>query len=230
MAYLSDNRLRAEFFGTLCLVLIGCSSIVLSGFNIQLPMGFMAIGMTFGLTVAVMAFAAGPTPACYFNPAVTAALWSAGRINSADAIAYIITQFIGAIVGAFILYLIVSGRSTGWDPATQGLGQTGWQVYSMTSAILAEFVGTLIFTLVILAVTGPKGNAALAWIAVGITLMVVHFAFIAVSGASVNPARSLGPALFAGTKALSQVWMYLIVPTLGGLAAGWLVKSKTLDI
>ncbi|MGZ3409318.1 MAG: aquaporin [Xanthobacteraceae bacterium] len=229
MIYLNDNRLRAEFFGTLCLVLIGCSSMVLTGFNIQLPLGFMAIGMAFGMTYAVMIYALGPISGCHLNPAVTAAMWSAGRINSADAIAYVITQFIGAIVGALILYLIISGRSTGWDPTTQGLGQNGWQVYGMTSAIIAEFVGTLIFTTVILAVTGPKGNAALAGLAIGLTLMIVHFAFIAVSGAGVNPARSFAPALFAGSKALSQVWMYLIVPTLGGLAAGWLVKSKTLD-
>jgi aquaporin Z len=229
MNYLNDNRLRAEFFGTLCLVLIGCSSIVLSGFNIQLPMGFMAIGIAFGLTYAVMTYAVGPISGCHLNPAVTAAVWSAGRIKSGDALAYVVAQFIGAIAGAFILYLIISGRSTGWDPATQGLGENGWRIYSLTSAIIAEFVGTLIFTIVFLAVTGPKGNNMVAGFVVGITLMLIHFAFIAVSGAGVNPARSFGPALFAGSKALGQVWMYLVVPTLGGLAAGWLVKSKTLD-
>jgi aquaporin Z len=230
MNYLNDNRLRAEFFGTLCLVLIGCSSIVLTGFGIQLPMGYLGIGMTFGMTVVAMAYAVGPISGCHLNPAVTAAMWSAGRINSADAIAYVITQFIGAIVGALILYLIIKGRVTGWDAATMGLGQNGWSQYSMVSAIIAEFVGTLIFTTVILAVTGAKGPSVLAGLVVGITLMIIHFAFINVSGSGVNPARSFGPALFVGGKALEQVWMYLVVPTLGGLAAGWLVKSKTLDV
>jgi aquaporin Z len=228
--YLGDNRLRAEFFGTLCLILIGCSSIVLTGFNIQLPLGYLAIAITFGFTVTAMAYAIGPISGCHLNPAVTAALWAAGRINTADAIAYVVTQFIGAIVGAFIVWLIVKGRVTGWDAATQGLGQNGWAQYSWWSAGLAELVGTIIFTLVILAVTGPRGTPAMAGLIIGITLMLIHLAFINVSGASVNPARSLGPALFVGSKALSQVWLYLIVPTIGGLIAGWLVKSKTLDV
>jgi aquaporin Z len=228
--YLSDNRLRAEFFGTLCLILIGCSSIVLTGFNIQLPLGYLAIAITFGFTVTAMAYTVGPISGCHLNPAVTAAMWSAGRMNTADAIAYIVTQFIGAIVGAFILWLIIRGRSTGWDPATQGLGQNGWSQYSMVSAGLAEFVGTIIFCVVILAVTGARGTPAMAGLVIGITLMLIHLAFINVSGASVNPARSLGPAVFVGGKALVQLPLYLIIPTIGGLVAGWLVKSKTLDV
>lgn len=230
MNYLNDNRLRAEFFGTLCLVLIGCSSIVLTGFNTQLPMGFLAIAITFGFTVAAMAYALGPVSGCHLNPAVTVAIWSAGRIKSEDAIAYIVAQFVGAIVGAFILWLIVRGRVTGWDPATQGLGQNGWAQYSLLSAMIAEFVGTIIFTVVILAVTGPRGTPAMAGLIIGITLMLIHLAFIFVSGASVNPARSFGPAIFVGGNALAQVWMYLVVPTLGGFVGGWLVKSKTLDV
>ena len=117
MNYLGDNRLRAEFFGTLCLVLIGCSSIVLTGFNTNIPLGFLAIAITFGFTVAAMAYAIGPISGCHLNPAVTAAIWSAGRMNTADAIAYVVAQFIGAIAGAFILWLIIRGRLTGWDPA-----------------------------------------------------------------------------------------------------------------
>lgn len=230
MDYLADNRLRAEFFGTLCLVLIGCSSYVLTGFNIQLPMGFLAIAVAFGFTAAAMLYVLGPISGCHINPAVTAAVWAAGRMKTADAVAYVVTQLIGAIVGAFIVWLIVSGRATGWDAATQGLGQTGWVQYSVVSVALAEFVGAVVFTIVFLAATGPRGTPVAAGLIIGITLILVHLAFINVSGASVNPARSLGPALFVGSKALAQLWLYLIVPTVGGLVAGWLVKSKTLDV
>ena len=230
MNYLCDNRLRAEFFGTLCLVLIGCGSAVLTGFNIQLPMGYLAISVAFGLTLTAMAYAIGPVSGCHINPAVTAAIWAAGRMSTADAVAYVGAQLLGGIAGAFVLWLIVSGRSTGWDSATQGLGQNGWALYSVISAGLAELVGTIIFTLVVLAVTGPRGTPVMAGVAAGVTLMLVHITFINVTGVSVNPARSLGPALFVGSKALSQLWLFLIVPTVGGLIAGWLVKSKTLDI
>ena len=229
MNHITDKRLRAEAFGTFCLVLIGCASIVLTGFNTQLPMGFMAIGIAFGMTMAVMAYTVGPISGFHLNPAVTAAMWSAGRINGGDAIAYVAAQFVGAIVASFVLFVIVLGRSTGWSPEL-GLGATGWAQYSMWSAIVAELVGTLIFTLIFLAVTGPRGAGPLAGIIVGLTLMLIHFAFIFVSGASVNPARSFGPALFSGAKAIGQVWMYLVVPTIGGLLAGWLVKSKTFDL
>src|SRR5262249_41027702 len=111
MAYLNDNRLRAECFGTLCLVLICCSSVVLAGFGIQQPMGFLAIALTFGLVLAGMAYAIGPISGCHINPAVTAAMWSAGRINSRDAIAYVVAQLIGGILGALLLYIIIKGRS-----------------------------------------------------------------------------------------------------------------------
>jgi aquaporin Z len=225
MTYLSDNRLRAEFFGTLCLVLLGCGSIILTGFNLQLPLGFMAIGLAFGITFVVLFHVLGPVSGSHLNPAVTAAFWSAGRLGSNDAVAYVVAQLVGAIVGALILYLIAVGRHNGWDAATQGLGQTGWLTYGVTSAMIAEFVGTLIFASVFLTVTGPRYGGALAAVTIGMTLVVIHFAFIAVSGASVNPARSLGPALFSGSKALAQLWLYLVVPTLGGLAAGWIWKS-----
>jgi aquaporin Z len=228
MSYLSDNRLRAEFFGTLCLVLIGCSSMILTGFNIQLPMGFMAIGLSFGITFAVLFQILAPISGSHLNPAVTAAFWSAGRFSSADTIAYVVAQCLGAIAGSVILYLIAVGRHNGWDAATQGLGQTGWLTYGVTSAILAEFIGALLLAGVFLAATDTRSGIASAGLAIGMTLVVIHFAFIAVSGASVNPARSLGPGLFSGAKALSQLWLYLIVPTLGGLAAGWLAKSRAI--
>jgi aquaporin Z len=226
MNYLNDNRLRAEFFGTLCLTLIGCASIVASGFGGTFPMGILGIGMTFGMTWTAMVYTIGPVSGCHINPAVTAAMWSAGRINTADAVAYVVAQIVGAILGTFILYLLMHGRVSGNITA---LGQTTWGPFGIWAAIVVEFVGTLIFTLVILAMTGARGGP-IAGLVAGLTLMVMHFAWFNISGASFNGARSLGPAVFVGGQALAQLWMYLVVPTLGGLAAGWLVKSKTLDV
>jgi aquaporin Z len=151
-------------------------------------------------------------------------------MSSQDAIKYIVAQFIGGIVGAVILYLILMGKIAGYDVSKLGLGQNGWSTFNVESAMLAEFVGTLIFTTVILAVTGPKGGTSIAGLVIGITLMLMHFAFINVSGASVNAARSLGPALFVGGVAVAQIWMYLIVPTLAGAVAGWLVRKKIFDV
>ena len=226
----NTQKYIAEVFGTAVLVLIGCASIVAEGFGAAAPIGFIGIGMTFGMTVTALAFAIGPVSGCHLNPSVTAAVWASGRMGTNDAIGYIVSQIVGGIVGALILYIIMKGRVAGYDVAKDGLGQNGWSSFSLGSAMLAEFVGTLIFTLVILAVTGTKGGTPMAGLIIGLTLMVMHFAFIPVSGSSLNGARSLGPAVFVGGTALAQVWMYLVVPTIAGALAGWLVKSKTLDI
>ncbi|MGB8489131.1 MAG: aquaporin [Xanthobacteraceae bacterium] len=230
MKYINDNRLRAEFFGTLVLVLIGCSSIVLTGLGGAFPMAALPIGLAFGLAYTAMVYTIGPVSGCHINPAVTAAFWSAGRISGADAIAYVVAQFIGAFVGALLLVIIVKGKAGGYHVADSGLGATTWGTFGVWPAIIAEFIGTTIFTLVMLATTGSKGPGALAGLIIGLTLLILHLAFFSVSGTSVNPARSFGPALFVGGKAFGQVWMYLIVPTLGGLFAGWLIKSKRLDV
>jgi aquaporin Z len=228
MNYLGDYRLRSEFFGTMVLVLVGCSSIVLTGLGGAFPLAALPIGLAFGLAWTAMVYTVGPISGCHINPAVTAAFWSAGRISGADAISYVVAQFIGAIVGAILLIIIVKGKVGGYSVSNNGLGETTWGAYGVWAAIVAEFLGTMIFTLVILTATGPKGPGAIAGLIIGTTLVILHLAFISVSGTSVNPARSFGPALFVGHKAFGQVWMYLIIPTLGGLFAGWLVKSKTL--
>jgi aquaporin Z len=228
----NTQKYLAEVFGTAVLVLIGCATIVAGGIGGAMPLGIFPIGMAFGMTVTAMAFTIGPVSGCHLNPSVTAAVWASGRMSTGEAIGYIIAQIAGAVIGAAILYVIMKGKVAGYDVAKQGLGQNGWSDYSLGSAMLAEFVGTLIFTIVILAVTGPKGTGltAVAGLIIGITLMVMHLAFIPVSGSSLNGARSLGPAVFVGGTALSQVWMYLVVPTIAGAVAGWLVKSKTLDV
>lgn len=226
----SYQKYLAELAGTAVLVFVGCSSIVLGGASGATPMGILMIGLAFGMAVTAMAYTIGSISGCHINPAVTAAMWTAGRINSQDAIWYVVAQLVGGIVGAAILYAIVTGKLSGYDAQKQGLGQTGWSAYSVGAAILAEFVATLIFTSVILAVTGPKGVPQIAGLIIGITLMTMHLAIINVSGNSLNGARSLGPALFVGGVALAQVWMYLIVPTLAGALAGWLVRAKIFDV
>jgi aquaporin Z len=224
-----DKRYVAEFVGTLALVLIGCAAITISNFPVAFPIGILAIGLAFGLTYTAVAYGVGSLSGAHFNPAVTVAVFVAGRMKKEDVIPYVIAQCLGAIVGAALLLAILKGRAQGYNVGTQGLGHTGWGTYAIWAVIIAEFVATLLFSLLFLGVTGPRGAAAIAGLIIGLTLAALHLAFINVSGSSLNPARSLGPAVFVGGNALMQVWLYLIVPTLGGAAAGWLVKSKTLD-
>ena len=223
-----DKRYLAELVGTLALVLVGCAAITVSGFGGAFPLAILSIGLAFGLTVMAMAYGIGPISGAHLNPAVTVAMWVAGRMGPKDAISYIIAQCIGALVGAGILAVILKSKSGGYDLAS-GLGQTGWKDYGVWAAILSEFVATLLFTLVILNATSERGATPVAGLAIGLTLTVLHLAFINVSGCSVNPARSLGPAVYVGGTALQQLWLYLLVPTVAGAASGWLVKAKLLD-
>ena len=222
------KRYLAEFIGTLALVLVGCGAITASGFGAAFPLAILSIGLAFGLTVTAMAYGIGPISGAHINPAVTVSMWVAGRMNAKDAISYIVAQCLGAVVGAGILLVMLKGRTQGYNVA-DGLGQTGWSTYGVWAAILAEFVGTLLFTLVILNATSERGATPVAGLVIGLTLAVLHLAFINVSGNSLNPARSLGPAVFVGGTAIQQLWMFLVVPTLAGAVSGWLVRGKILD-
>jgi aquaporin Z len=155
-------------------------------------------------------------------------MWVAGRMSSKDAIYYIVAQCLGAVIGAGILAVMLKSRAGGYNLA-DGLGQTGWKDYGVGAVILAEFIGTLLFTLVILNVTSERGAGQIAGLAIGLTLAVMHLAFTNISGCSLNPARSLGPAVFVGGTAIGQLWLYLVVPTIAGAVSGWLVKGKLLD-
>ncbi|WP_374544810.1 aquaporin [Rhodoblastus sp.] len=226
----------AEAIGTGALVFLGCGSVTFSGMGAVLgsgtpfaPLGVIAIAMAFGLTVTAFAYGVGPVSGCHVNPAVSVGAWAAGRLSTGDLIAYIISQCIGAIIGAGVLYTVLSGHNGGWDLAKDGLGQNGWSEYSTVSAFIAEFVGTFLFLVVILGSTSDKGATPVAGVAIGVALLVIHINLIRVTGTSVNPARSLGPALFVGGKALSQLWLFFVAPVLGALAAGALFRGKILE-
>jgi aquaporin Z len=232
----SAKKYLAELIGTAVLVLFGCGSVVLGGYGAAFPVGMLPVAFAFGLSVTAMAYGIGPVSGCHINPAVTVSMLVAGRMSMNEAIGYIVSQLIGGIVGAFILYLIVTGKGGGYDVATAGLGQNGWGEgylggYNIAAAILAEIIGTFVFTMVILGVTHSSQSMAHhpAGLVIGLTLVLIHIVFIQVTGVSVNPARSLGPAIFVGGHALEQVWLFLIMPLIGGAIAGWVFRARILS-
>jgi aquaporin Z len=224
----------AELIGTAALVLFGCGSVVI-GYGGDFPLGMLPVAFAFGLTIVAMAYFIGPISGCHINPAVTVAMVAAGRMEPRDAIGYIVSQLVGGVLGALILYVIVIGQAGGYDVAAQGLAQNGWGPgyggeYNLPTAILSELITTFIFTAVILGVTQAKAASGLvAGLVIGLTLTLIHIVFIPVTGVSVNPARSFGPAVFVGGTGLAQVWMFLIVPLIGGAIAGWLFRAKVLS-
>jgi aquaporin Z len=215
--YLTD-KLIAEFLGTGCLVLIGCGAVAIGGFGTAFPVGIVPVAMAFGLTVMAMIYAIGPISGCHINPAVTVGLVAAGRLETGQAIPYIVAQALGGIAGAIVLYLILSGKIVDYDLAKSGLGENGFG--SVFAAFITEIVATFIFVFVILRVTGERGAGHLAGLVVGLTLVMLHLPFINVTGLSVNPARSLGPAVVVRGAALGQVWLFIIAPIIGGALAG----------
>ncbi len=227
------NKYVAEFIGTAVLVLFGCGAAVLTGYG-SAPIGMLAIAFAFGLAVTSMAYGIGHVSGCHINPAVTVGVWAAGRIPASEVPLYWIAQVLGGIAGAGILYIIASGKLAGFDAATAGLGQNGWGEgyggsYGIGAAIVAELVGTFVFLVVILGSTSKAGITQAAGLAIGLSLVMIHIVFIPVTGVSVNPARSIGPALFVGGKALSQLWLFIVVPMVGAFLAGLLFKLKVLE-
>ena len=225
----------AEFIGSAALVLIGCGAVTAGGLGAVLGGGgagalaILPIGLAFGLTVTAMAYGIGPVSGCHINPAVTVGVWAAGRMPTSEVPGYIISQVAGAIVGAAILYIILSGKTGGYDVSAAGLGQTGWKDYSTLSAFLAEVVGTFLFLVCILGATSKSGGGVAAGLAIGLTLAALHLVNVPITGNSLNPARSIGPALFVGGSAIAQLWLYIIAPIVGGYIAGLLFKSRTLE-
>jgi aquaporin Z len=224
------KKYLAEFVGTFILVLFGCGTAVVAGSKV----GFLGIAFAFGLALIGAAYGIGPISGCHINPAVSLGVWVAGRMKTMEMIGYWVAQFVGGILAAWVLSVIIGGVGGGYDVAAKGLGQNGWGTgylgeYSMTSAIVFEFVATLIFVIVILGSTQKAAPAGFAGLAIGLTLVAIHIFGINITGVSVNPARSFGPALLVGGKALAQVWLFLLVPSLGGAVAGLLFRTKALE-
>lgn len=220
----------AEFLGTAVLVLFGCGAAVLTGYG-SAPIGMLAIAFAFGLAVTAMAYGIGHVSGCHINPAVTIGAWAAGRLPASELPGYIGAQVLGGLVGAAILYFIASGRLAGFDIAASGLGQNGWGEgvfggYGLGAAMAAELVGTFVFLMVILGSTSKAGITQAAGLAIGLTLVMIHIVFIPVTGVSVNPARSIGPAVFVGGKALAQLWLFIVVPVIGAYLAGLLYRHR----
>ncbi|PBC01368.1 aquaporin [Mesorhizobium sp. WSM3860] len=215
------NKYICEFIGTFALVFFGCATVLF----MRSEVGLLGVAMAFGLSVVAMAYSIGPVSGAHLNPAVSLGVFVSGRMKSGDLIGYVVAQCAGAIAASAVLYVIALGKGGGYDVAANGFAQNGWSTYSLTSAFLFELVATFLFLLVILRATAEGGAGALAGLAIGLTLVLIHLAGIAVSGSSVNPARSLGPALFAGGSALSQLWLYIVAPCLGAAAAGFALRT-----
>jgi aquaporin Z len=224
-----SKRLAAELFGTFWLVLGGCGSAVLAA-NFAGPVhglgiGFVGVAFAFGLTVLTMAYAIGHISGCHLNPAVSVGLTVAGRFPARDLVPYIIVQVIGAVLGAFVLSLIASGKP-GFDLASSGFASNGYGdrspgQYTLMAAFICEVVMTGFFLFVILGSTDKRAPAGFAPVAIGLCLTLIHLISIPVTNTSVNPARSTAPALFVGGAAVDQLWLFWVAPILGAVIAGF---------
>lgn len=220
------SKFVAEMIGTMILVLMGCGSAVIAGADGTTGVGLLGISFAFGLSVVAMAYAIGHISGCHINPAISIAMAAAGRMKKSEAARYVIAQIFGAIVGAGILYLIYNNHP-GAEMKPWGLGSNGWGTgyldeYNTIAAFVAEFIFTFIFLLVILGATSTKNiNGGFAGLAIGFSLVLIHIVGIKITGVSVNPARSIGPAIFAGGEALSQLWLFIVAPITGGVFAAF---------
>lgn len=216
----------AEFIGTFILVFIGCGAAAIGGSTL----GPLGIGLAFGLALVAAAYSIGPISGGHINPAATIGMLIAGKISIKDSIGYIISQCLGAIVAAGILAILLQGKISGYDLAAGGLGQNGWGAgyggsYNLLSAALFELVASFVFIMVILESTQRGVPRQFAGLVIGITLAALVILGLPITGTSVNPARSLGPALIVGGNALSQVWLFLVVPSVGGALAGLFFRT-----
>lgn len=222
-----QKKLAAEFLGTFWLTFGGCGSAILAAAFPELGIGFVGVALAFGLTVLTMAYAVGGISGGHFNPAVTVGLWVGRRMPGCQVMPYIMAQVIGAIVAAAALYLIASGQP-GYQPggfASNGYGELSPGHFSLQAALAAEVIATFFFVFIIMRVTAPGAAAGFAPIAIGLALTLIHLVLIPVTNTSVNPARSTGPALFAGGAYLSQLWMFWLAPIAGGMLGAVVARA-----
>ncbi len=222
------KRFLAEFFGTFWLVFGGCGSAVLAAAYPELGIGFVGVALAFGLTVVTMAYTVGHISGGHFNPAVTVGLCVGGRFPAKDVVPYVMAQVIGGIAAAAVLYCVASGKS-GFDATTGGFASNGYGEhspagYSLQSAIVIELILTAFFLIVIQGSTDKRAPTGFAPLAIGLALTLIHLISIPVTNTSVNPARSTGVALFQGTWALEQLWVFWLVPVIGGIIGGLIYR------
>ncbi len=226
------NKLGAEFLGTFWLVLGGCGSAVLAAAFPDLGIGLLGVSLAFGLTVVTMAYAIGHVSGCHLNPAVSIGLWAGGRFPAGQVLPYIVAQVLGGIAAGAVLYLIASGKA-GFDAtagfAANGYGEHSLGGYSMLAALVTEVVMTVFFLFIIMGATDKRAPAALAPLAIGLRLTLVHLISIPVTGTSVNPARSTGVAFFAADWAVSQLWLFWVAPIAGGALGAVLYRAIASD-
>ena len=219
------KRYVSELIGTMVLVLFGCGSAAVAG----TVLGNLGIAMAFGLSIVAMAYVIGDISGCHINPAVSIGMWIDGRLEAKDLVMYILFQCIGAIIGIALLAVIINSAPSLGGYAATGLGQNGFGSASsvgidVVGAIIVEIILTFVFVFTVLGVTKKAENAAVAGIVIGLTLTFVH-----IMGTSVNPARSLAPALFLGGQALQQVWVFILAPVVGAVIAGLLFKGLSAE-
>ena len=222
------KRSLAECFGTFWLVFAGCGSAVITAGFVNLGIGFTGVALAFGLTVLTMAYAIGHVSGCHLNPAVTVGLVAGKRFPASEALPYIIAQVVGAILASSVLFLIASGKQ-GFNAAagfaSNGFGDHSPDHYSLLACLIAEVVLTAFFLIVIMGATDARAPKGFAPIAIGFCLTLIHLVDIPVTNASVNPARSTGPAIFAGGWALSQLWFFWVAPLVGGVLGGLIYRG-----
>ncbi len=223
------KKLSAEMIGTAWLVLGGCGSAVLAAAFPNVGIGLLGVSLAFGLTVLTMAYSIGSVSGCHLNPAVTIGLAAAGKHPKNEVVPYIIAQIIGGVIGAAILYVIASGK-VGFDASASGFAANGFGEhspggYSMMSGLITEVVATAFFLFIILSSTDKKAPAGFAPIAIGLALTLIHLVTIPVTNTSVNPARSIGPAIFVGGWAIEQVWLFIVGPIVGAIVGALAYKS-----
>ena len=230
---MKTRQVGAEFFGTFWLVLGGCGSAVLAAAFPNVGIGLLGVALAFGLTVLTMAFAVGHISGCHLNPAVSIGLWAGGRFSARDLVPYVLSQVLGGVAGAVVLYFIASGKagftvSAGF--ASNGYGVHSPGGYSLAAAFLTEVVMTFMFLLVIHGSTDKRAPQGLAPVAIGLCLTLIHLISIPVTNTSVNPARSTGVALFVGGWAIEQLWLFWVAPIIGAVLGGvvyrWLSRSS----
>jgi aquaporin Z len=231
------RKLVAEFIGTFALVLFGCGAVVLAGFGV---VGQEGIAFAFGLSIVAMAYGIGPVSGCHINPAVSFSVWIAGRMSTADMLGYWLAQCLGAVVGAGVLLIVASG-SPDYSIVHDGLGQNGYGLrlpsgqgsphdYGLVACAVFEVIATFLFATVILGSTQRGAPSQFAGLAIGLTLVAIHIVGIQVTGVSVNPARSLGPAVWVLGDALSQLWLFVAAPMVGAALAGCMFRVRLLNM